>query len=210
VTPKETMLKKIRQALLVKKDNPNPQFEDSPLYKPEEEDMDIVFARELSAIGGNFIYCDGELSLVEQLIALTEEQKIKNIYTWEKGLQHLLGQYGFPIKTSEEEFESADAGITSCELLIARNGSILISSGNASGRRLSIYPAIHIVIAKASQLVMDLKDALSFVEAKYQGRIPSLLSTITGPSRTADIEKQVVMGAHGPKFLYVFLLEDRF
>jgi len=75
---------------------------------------------------------------------------------------------------------------------------------------LSIYPPIHIVIAKASQLVWDLKDSLAYMQKRYGQEIPTMISTITGPSRTADIEKRLVLGAHGPKELYVLLLEDRF
>ena len=86
----------------------------------------------------------------------------------------------------------------------------MVSNANAAGRRLSIYPPIHIVLAKASQLVMDIRHAMNLIQDKYGKDLPSMLSTITGPSRTADIEKMLVLGAHGPKELYVFLIEDRF
>lgn len=209
-TAKERMLKKIRQALLQKRDNPYADFEDSPLYKDEEEPLDVTFARELTQVGGNFVYCDGEIALVENLILLAENLKIKKIFAWERGIQQLLDQYGFPVYTTIHHFEQADAGITTCEALIARNGSVLVSNANAAGRRLSIYPPVHIVIAKASQLVMDIKHGLLKIKDKYEDHLPSMLSVITGPSRTADIEKKLVLGAHGPKELYVFLLEDRF
>jgi len=75
---------------------------------------------------------------------------------------------------------------------------------------LSIYPPIHIVFAKASQLVMDIRHGMTLVSEKYGAKMPSMLTTITGPSRTADIEKMLVLGAHGPKDLFVFLIEDRF
>ena len=94
-----------------------------------------------------------------------------------------------------------------CESLIARNGSVLISNGNEAGRRLSIFPHIHIVIAYTSQLVLDLKDGFKLLKEKYPENLPSMVSNITGPSRTADIEKTLVLGAHGPKEFYVFLLE---
>jgi L-lactate dehydrogenase complex protein LldG len=55
---------------------------------------------------------------------------------------------------------------------------------------------------------MDLKDSFSLIKKKYGTNLPSMLSVITGPSRTADIEKTLVLGAHGPKDLYVFLLDD--
>ncbi|MNK23642.1 Lactate utilization protein C [compost metagenome] len=209
-TAKEIMLKRVRQALLQKNDNPHPNFKETPLYKDEDELVDIVFVRELTAAGGKFLYCDGEIGLIENLISLTEENSIKNIYAWEQGVQNLLSPYGFPFLKTAEDFESANASITSCEALVARNGSVMVSNANASGRRLSIYPPIHIVIAKASQLVWDLKDALAYMQKRYGQEIPTMISTITGPSRTADIEKRLVLGAHGPKELYVLLLEDRF
>ncbi|MNL89836.1 Lactate utilization protein C [compost metagenome] len=55
---------------------------------------------------------------------------------------------------------------------------------------------------------MDLKDAFKLIKDKYGSQIPSMISTITGPSRTADIEKTLVLGAHGPKELFVFLIDD--
>ena len=102
---------------------------------------------------------------------------------------------------------SAKIGITRCEFLIARLGSIIISS-KQDGRRINIYPEVHIVLALASQLVPDLKDALKSIRKKYADGLPSMISVITGPSRTADIEKTLVMGAHGPKELYVFFIDD--
>lgn len=204
------MLKKIRQALLQKRENPHADFEDSALYKDEQEGLDVTFARELLAASGNFVYCDGEIAIIENLILLAEEMKIKSMYAWEPAIQQLLAQYGFPVYTNPHQFDRADAGITGCEALIARNGSVLLSNAEAAGRRLSIYPAVHIVIAKASQLVMDIKHGIRKVQEKYVNEIPSMLTAVTGPSRTADIENNVVEGGVGTKHLYVFLLEDRF
>ncbi|WP_231561275.1 lactate utilization protein C [Sphingobacterium sp. T2] len=202
------MLKSIRQALLQKRDNPHPDYEDSQLYKDEEESLDVTFARELTNVAGHFVYCDGEIQVIENLIALVEELGVSKIFAWEQEIKSLLNTYGFPYISSENGFEQAEAGITGCEALIARNGSIMISNANLSGRRLSIYPPIHIVFAKASQLVMDIKHGFTLLKEKYGESLPSMISMITGPSRTADIEKMLVLGAHGPKDLYVFLIED--
>jgi len=209
-TAKEKMLKKIRQALLQKRDNPHPDFEDSALYKDEEESLDVTFARELTDIGGKFVYCDGEISVIENLIGLVEELGMTKIYAWEPSVNVLLKHYGFPYLATDSNFEQAEIGITACEALIARNGSVMISNANEGGRRLSIYPPVHIVLAKASQLVMDIRHAIAQLKDRYPTYLPSMVTTITGPSRTADIEKKLVLGAHGPKELYVFLIEDRF
>ena len=84
----------------------------------------------------------------------------------------------------------------------------MVSSKQPSGRRLNVFPESHIVIAYSSQLVPDIKDALKKMQEKYHNNLPSLITVITGPSRTADIEKTLVMGAHGPKQLYLFLIDE--
>ncbi len=208
-TPKEQLLKKIRHALLQKREHPYPNFEESPLYPEETEPIDILFAQRLTAVGGKFVYCEDEVTLIENLLSLAETARLRRMYAWEADIQRLLDRYEFPYYRTEKEFMLAEAGITACEALIARSGSVLVSNGNGAGRRLSIFPATHVVVARASQLVMDIKDGLDGVRQRYGDAMPSLLSVVTGPSRTADIEKTLVLGAHGPKDLYVFLLEDR-
>ena len=207
-TSKEKMLKKIRKALLEKRDNPYPNLEDTPLYEEYNDHLDVLFAGQLSAVSGNFVFCEDEIQLIENLLDLAEKNNWRRIYAWETGLQSLLSKYEFPFYSTDTEFLNADVGITYFEALVARNGSVLVSNGTAAGRRLSIYPHIHIVIAYTSQLVLDLKDGFKLLKEKYPESMPSMVSNITGPSRTADIEKTLVLGAHGPKELYVFLLED--
>jgi L-lactate dehydrogenase complex protein LldG len=207
-TSREKMLKKIRKALLEKRDNPYPNLEDTPLYQEYTDHLDILFAEQLSAVSGNFVFCEDEIQLIENLLDLAEKKNWRKIYAWEPGLQSLLSKYEFPFYSTDTDFLNADVGITYCEALVSRNGSVLISNGTESGRRLSIYPHIHIVIAYTSQLVLDLKDGFKLLKNKYPESLPSMVSNITGPSRTADIEKTLVLGAHGPKELYVFLLED--
>lgn len=209
-TAKEKMLKKIRQALLQKKENPHPAFEDSPLYPDHEEDLDLVFAHEFTQLGGKLVYCEGEIDLIEQLIILVEKIQINKIYVWEKKLQEIIEPYGFPFRKSLQGFEEIEASITSCEALIARSGSVLLSNASESGRRLGVYAPVHIVVAKTSQLVSETKDGLDLIRKRYGSEFPTMISTVSGPSRTADIEKRLVLGAHGPKELYLFLLEDRF
>lgn len=206
-TSKEKMLKKIRKALLEKRDNPYPNLEDTPLYEEYNDHLDILFAEQLMAVAGNFVFCENDIQLIENLLQLAEEKGWRKIYCWEPELQKLLSTYEFPFYSTDTDFLNADVGITACESLIARNGSIMVSNGTEAGRRLSIYPHVHIVIAYTSQLVLDLKDAFKLLKEKYGENLPSMISNITGPSRTADIEKTLVLGAHGPKELYVFLLE---
>jgi L-lactate dehydrogenase complex protein LldG len=208
ISSKELMLKKIRKALLEKRDVPYLNLEESPVYKKNEELLEVLFAEELTAVAGNFIFCENGIDFIENILELADKFKWRKIYCWEPELQELLSHYEFPFYETDKDFEMAEVGITLCEALIARNGSVMVSNNNAAGRRLSIFPHYHIVIARTGQLVLDLKDAFELLKHKYGTQIPSMVSTITGPSRTADIEKTLVLGAHGPKELFVFLVDD--
>ena len=208
VSSKELMLKKIRKALLEKRDNPYPNLEEIPVYKHNDELLEILFAEQLTGVSGNFIFCENGIDFVENILELADKYKWRKIYCWEEELQQLLKEYEFPFYSTDKDFDMAEVGITSCEALIARNGSVMVSNKQASGRRLSIYPHHHIVIARTGQLVLDLKDAFQLIKNKYGTNMPSMISTITGPSRTADIEKTLVLGAHGPKEIFVFLVDD--
>ncbi|RYZ18472.1 MAG: lactate utilization protein B/C, partial [Chitinophagaceae bacterium] len=67
---------------------------------------------------------------------------------------------------------------------------------------------VHVCIAYTSQLVYDIKDGLERMKEKYGDSIPSMITLATGPSRTADIEKTLVVGVHGPKEVYCFVVDD--
>jgi L-lactate dehydrogenase complex protein LldG len=206
-TSKEKLLKKIRKALLEKRDNPYPNLEDLPHYPQNDEILEVVFAQEFTAISGQFVFCEDEVQFIENLLNLADQHKWHKIYCWEPTLQDILIRYDYPFFETDKDFDQAEVGLTLCEALIARNGSILLSNANMAGRRLSIYPPVHIVLAYTSQLLTDLKDGFKHIKSKYGNQLPSMITTVSGPSRTADIEKTLVLGAHGPKELFVFLLD---
>lgn len=206
-TSKEKILKKIRKALLEKRDNPYPNLEDLPIYENYSDFLEVLFAEQFTAVAGQFVFCEDEIQFIENLLQLAQERSWRKIYCWEPTLQTILSRYEYPFYSTDTDFLQAEVGITVCESLIARNGSILVTNADAGGRRLSIYPHVHIVFAYTSQLVLDMKDGLRMVKEKYSNRLPTMISAITGPSRTADIEKTLVLGAHGPKELFVFLID---
>lgn len=208
-TSREKVLKKIRNALINKTENPYPSVDiESSVYHEFEDTLDITFAHEFTKVEGKFIYCENEKELYDNLISLIAEKNWENIFCLEPGIKKTLDNAGIPFISEKADFTKMEAGITYCEYLIARLGSIMITSRQTSGRRLNVFPESHIVIAYTSQIVPDLKDALKNIKEKYINNMPSLISVITGPSRTADIEKTLVMGAHGPKELYLFLIDE--
>ena len=114
---------------------------------------------------------------------------------------------GIPNHYEPERVEQVQAGISGCEFLIARSGSILVSTQQTFSRKIYAHSPQHIIIAKTSQIVNEMKEGIEGLKGKYD-KIPGMITAITGPSRTADIEKTLVMGAHGPEELYVFLIDD--
>jgi L-lactate dehydrogenase complex protein LldG len=101
----------------------------------------------------------------------------------------------------------AELGVTACDCLVAQTGSVFVTTRAAGGRALSVLPPAHLVIARRDQLVPDLPAAFARLRARYGTHWPSALSLITGPSRTSDIEKTLVLGAHGPKRLAVYFAD---
>lgn len=100
--------------------------------------------------------------------------------------------------------ESAQATITTAEALVALTGSVLVSSA-CGGRGASVVAPVHIVLANLDQLVSDLDAAFARIHQRNIAFQNSYVCLITGSSRTADIEKILVMGAHGPIRLIVVL-----
>ena len=197
---KENILKKIRQALSHPVPLPFPQSEGTnSVFHPPSDTLDVVFAQEFINMQGKFSFCINNEEMEQQLQQLLTERQWTKIYCntdkWNAKFSNTIN------------LASCDASITDCEFLVARTGTIVMSAAQQSGRTVSVYAPVHICIAYTNQLLYDVKDALQKVKEKYAGNIPSLITFATGPSRTADIEKTLVTGVHGPKEVYCFLVE---
>lgn len=204
---KENILKKIRQALSESVPVPFPGSEGSnSVFQPSKDDLEVQFANEFTKLLGKFAFCIDEVDLIMQLRELAKQREWAGIYCREDKLNNLFKADWFS-KIKTDGLEQCDAAITGCELLVARTGSIVMSSAQQSGRTVSVYSPIHICIAYVDQLVYDIKEGIQLLREKYTGNIPSLITFATGPSRTADIEKTLVVGVHGPKEVYVFLID---
>ena len=204
---KENILKKIRQALVNPTPVPFPQSDgNSSVYTSQKQENEIEFAENFGRVQGRFLYCSHMDEMILQLGQLIARQGWAQVFCRESGLLASLEE---PLKglLISEDLPEADVSITGCEALIARTGSILMSSGQESGRLASVYAPVHICIAYTSQLVYDIRDGLEMLTGKYKNKIPSFITLATGPSRTADIEKTLVVGVHGPKEVYVFLID---
>lgn len=124
-------------------------------------------------------------------------------------LRHIAPSFSRPIgwSTAGAPSEASQATITLAEAFVAASGSILVSS-SCGGRGGSIVAPCHIVLGSYDQLVPDLEAALARAYERGSVLRNSFVGLITGSSRTADIEKIIVMGAHGPRRLVVVLQRD--
>jgi L-lactate dehydrogenase complex protein LldG len=209
---KENILKKIRKALSESTPLPFPASEGhQSVFQPQQDELELLFAQAFTQLQGKFIFCIDEKELELQLKQLVKQAGMKKLYCREKKLGNLLGATALEglslSETSEADLANCDAGITTCEYLVARTGTIVMSSAQESGRTTSVYAPIHICIATTDQLVYDVKDGLKMVKEKYGNSLPSMITFASGPSRTADIEKTLVVGVHGPKEVYLFLVD---
>lgn len=206
VSSREKILQNIRKALAVPVPLPFPgQEPNGEVYPKPEDDLSVLFAREFSRLLGRFAYCSDQADLQRQVKTLVQDQGWKKIYCADAGLRNSLGGIG----SEDTDLAGCDVSLTTCEALVARTGTMVLSAALAEGRTSSVYAPVHVCIARTSQLVWDLSDALRGLQEKYPEGIPSLVSFATGPSRTADIEKTLVVGVHGPKEVYCFLVEDQ-
>ena len=205
---KENILKKIRKALSHSTPLPFPQSEgNQQVFEPLKQEPEVEFAEQFTRLQGKFIYCINQQEFAFQLSSLVKKQDWEKVYCVEdKLIAPVAGQLAE--RLVKTDLANCNVAITGCETLVARTGTIVLSSAQTSGRSTSVYAPIHICIAYTSQLVYDLKDALQAAKNKYGNNLPSLLTFATGPSRTADIEKTLVVGVHGPKEVYVFLIES--
>jgi L-lactate dehydrogenase complex protein LldG len=162
----------------------------------------VTFAEHFSALQGKFVFCLDEAEMQENLHKLLVQNEWTKIYCSEQELTGFL-----PPQILHGDIATCDASVTSCEALVARTGSMLLSS-TQQGRVPSVYAPIHICVAYTSQLVYDIKEGLERIKERYGTDLPSFITLATGPSRTADIEKTLVVGVHGPKEVYCFVVED--
>ncbi|TAK96578.1 MAG: hypothetical protein EPO07_14380 [Verrucomicrobia bacterium] len=171
-----------------------------------------LFAKNAADLKATFKIVQDETELRSELTALAAAEKWVRIATHKSSLAGALAaSLNLPTLMTDEgcdkhELEKCDAGISECDALVAQTGTVVVTSRTAGGRALSCLPPHHVVIARREQFVADLPAAFALIRQKHGANYPSMISFITGPSRTGDIERILVLGAHGPKKLTIFCL----
>ncbi|HTN45428.1 MAG TPA: lactate utilization protein [Flavipsychrobacter sp.] len=179
----------------------------SSFYEKNNLSPEEQFATEFIKLGGKFVFCDTEKDLLDAIHRLYDNQGWTELLCAEERVLDLCQNNRLEfVHPADAANETADACITGCELLVARTGSTLLTSKQNLGRIAPVFYPVHIIVAYMNQIVADLPEALAFLKAKYGNELPSMINLNTGPSRTADIEKTLVVGVHGPGEVYCFLV----
>lgn len=209
---KQEILKNIRAELESPTPLPYPELEDTFIDLFEEMTTDQIiphFRNTFESLGGHFIELDNYQNLPAVVKKLSIDKNWHEVVCASKDIFHFLVEERLDFirePNPNPVFATAPACITTCEIAIARTGSFIFSSAQNRGRTASILYPNHVVIVHKNQLVVDLKDAFNKIEHHFKQDFPSMLNITTGPSRTADIEKTLVTGIHGPQAIYCLFI----
>ena len=162
-----------------------------------------TFEEKLTAVNGVFVYSKNLDDFKNSFNSYIKNRKWKNVYCIEESIISILPFDFVQLLTPETE-----VAVTGCEYLVAQTGSAIVSTTQTQTRRSFAYAPIHIIVAFKNQLIGQLEEGLNLLAEKYKNKLPSQITTITGPSRTADIEKTLVLGAHGPRELIIFYIDQ--
>jgi len=171
-----------------------------------------LFQKNAADLKATFCLLNNQQELADFLIRLRDTEGWKKIGSHAVELTNIACRsLALPVCQTDHTYnvtdlEACDAGISECDALVAQTGSVLVTCRSAGGRALSVLPPHHVVLARREQLLGDLSDAFALLKKKYGDNYPSFISLITGPSRTGDIERVLVLGAHGPKKLTIVCL----
>ena len=150
-TQREKVLKKVRNALIHKTDNPFSDLDfESNVYNEMIDSPEVVFAEEFIKVSGKFVYCESAEEFIDNLKALMLENNWSNVFCLEDNIKKILTDGNILYLSDEEDFYNIEVGITHCEYLISRLGSIMVSSKQQCGRRMFVFPPVHIVLAYTS------------------------------------------------------------
>jgi len=195
------------------------QFQRSALQSADEKKgLFERFSDELTLVGGTVLQASSREELIASLGSICRRENYRSvILSREVFVETLRLEEGLRQQVSEvrslksdiaslvDQLRGADVGLTACEYLAAETGTVLLRSSPVAPRALSLLPRAHIVVAREGQLLPTVAEGLQKTDAVASPR-SSCITLVTGPSRTADIEKVLVRGVHGPRDLYVVFL----
>ncbi len=214
----ESFLGRIRSSLGDQAATPRPAS-----YRPPEPPDELVerLTTELEAVGGAVYRVASAEEAGDKIRQLLMERRARRVIRGATplveglDLDGKLKDAGMEVtvaaladeasrSTRREAAFLADAGISSADYGVAETGTLALLARPGQGRSVSLLPPVHIAVLDARDVVAEL--AALFERVTADGKLPSALTFITGPSRTGDIELVLTVGVHGPKELHLIVV----
>jgi L-lactate dehydrogenase complex protein LldG len=192
----------------------------APVARPSE--LRAQFIAALSAVGGKPIEAANESAAIDEIAKLMRAAGARSAAVGEgitinseaiaarlssDGCRTMaIGRHTGLDGGLVQALSTMNTGIVEADYAIAPTGTLVMIAQPARPRSLSLLPPINVVLLRASRILPDLAAVLRTVGPATMASHPMVM--VTGPSRTADIEKRIVIGVHGPKELYVVIMSD--
>lgn len=183
------------------------------------------FVREMELLKGQAFVVQGDAGARECIASLIAQHNANHVLTWDfrhipvDGLEAMLHESGVattvPLLHQDHTpeamalYSGATIGISGVDAAIAMTGTLVLSSGEGKGRIPTVLPPIWIAVVSVEQLVPRLEDWLLGERQRGMSTVyeRANLAFVTGPSRTGDIEMELILGVHGPGTEYVIIKE---
>ena len=210
-TARDSVLASVRTCLRRASDSPVPAPPPVPLLGRVDLDAEArlaQFGERLAAVGGHLHLAieDRGLQAVQQLLAHYAPRCIaRSDAEPVTALREHASLRGLPWQNtdaSRDELFGADLGVTAAQWAIAETGTLVLVGDEERHRLASLLPPVHIALLHRSRILANLGEALGTLRRPLSPAV----TFVTGPSRTADIELQLVIGVHGPRELHVVVV----
>jgi len=200
-----SLLRRLLNPIRKKQESPSEDPKVSKYFPEERPPMDEEFVLNFRKNGGKFLYCEDMNEVYEMFnsILLENDWFETEVCSLNKDLSKKFDGYNLDFKTSNK---NASFMLSTCESLVADNGSILLSSNQLKGKKLWELPDNMVIFATTSQIVRNISDGMRIIKMAYKKSIPVNISTIR---HFGNVEKDDFMTyGNSNKNLYLILLED--
>jgi L-lactate utilization protein LutB len=203
-TGEKSFLKKVFQIIAGKPEVSEPQ-ETEGLYAPQkDEPCDEKFARNFTSAGGYFLYCADPNEATDNFKKILLEVNSSGVLAHESVVLQFLTQAG-ALDLTQTDAAQKDVFMCTCEYVVAHDGSIVVTYNQLQGKRLEELPKVFIILAKTSQLVNKLSDAMTGIKEAHKGDIPTQITSVKPPlSKNAESTGP----AKEAKNTFLLLIED--
>ena len=210
-TNKEQILAKVREAVMTKDENlfkdVNMQVDTWTPFK-EEDGADFTFVERFKDNGGIFVYFENKNDFIEAMKQYIVDNQWEPLCSTSHKINELFKDSGIELSHDYATKRKKIVSIIDCEYLIAHTGSVVVTDACAGSRAAYSNADTLLIYASPSQIVASMKDAIKLLKEKYKRKRPSETVILSGPSKSIEIDNQLVVGAQGIKQIALFLVEE--